>query len=279
MATLAPCPFSVVILTLNEAANLPTCLRSIAGCEDIVVIDSGSTDATVSLARQSGARVLVRPFDNFANQRNFAQTQVPFRSPWVFHLDADETFTPELLAECAAIATSADSQELDGYYVAPHMIFQGRWIPHCTDYPAWQARYVRAPQFRFIEVGHGQREAPGMRLGKMRSGYRHDLSAGGETEWLAKHRRYAQAEARTHQVEALRPQELFSRTALTRRRALKRAVANIPFRPWARFIYQYLIRRGFLDGPAGLRYCQLIARYEGFIAEERRKLSDVRAAS
>jgi glycosyltransferase involved in cell wall biosynthesis len=263
--------FSVVILALNEERNLPGCLRSIAGCDDIVLIDSGSTDATVALAEQAGARVFVRPFDNFAHQRNFAQTEVPFRHPWVFHLDADETFTPELLEECAVVAASPEAAKRDGYYAAPRMIFQGQWIPHCTDYPAWQARFVRAPQFRFIEVGHGQREAPGMSLGKLKSGYRHDLSAGGEAEWLAKHRRYAQAEARTQHREALRLGELFSSTALTRRRALKRAAANIPFRPLARFIYQYFLRGGFLDGRAGLRYCRLIARYEGFIAEERKK--------
>jgi len=268
-----PAPaFSVVILTLNEERNLPGCLASIAGCDDIVLIDSGSTDATVALAEQAGARVYVRPFDNFASQRNFAQTEVRFRHPWVFHLDADETFTPELMAECSALANSFRATEPDGYYTAPRMIFQGRWIPHCTDYPAWQARFVRAPQFRFVEVGHGQREAPGMRMGKLKSGYRHDLSAGGEAEWLAKHRRYAQAEARHHTVEAVRWGELFSATALTRRRALKRAVANIPFRPTVRFLYQYFLRGGWLDGRAGLRYCQLIARYEGFIAEERKKL-------
>jgi glycosyltransferase involved in cell wall biosynthesis len=270
---MAACSFSVVILTLNEEVNLPGCLQSIAGCDDIVLIDSGSTDGTVALAAASGARVFTRRFDNFAQQRNFAQNEVTFRHPWVFHLDADETFTPELWAECSAAATAAGSAQLDGYYVAPRMIFHGQWIPHCTDYPAWQARFVRAPEFQFIEVGHGQREAPGMRMGKMKSGYRHDLSAGGEEAWLAKHRRYAQAEARTHRVEALNLSELFAAAALTRRRALKRAVANIPFRPTARFFYQYFIRRGFLDGKAGLRYCQLISRYEGFIAEERRKLS------
>jgi len=237
-----------------------------------VLIDSGSADATAEIARAAGARVFVRPFDNFANQRNFAQTEVAFRHPWVFHLDADETFTPELMAACAAAASAPEAAQLDGCYVAPRMIFQGRWIPHCTDYPAWQARFVRAPQFRFVEVGHGQREAPDMRMGRLQSGYEHDLSAGGEAEWLAKHRRYAQAEARSHREEPLQVSELFSSAALTRRRALKRAVAHIPFRPTARFIYQYFIRRGFLDGRAGLKYCRLIARYEGFIAEERKKL-------
>jgi len=173
--------YSVLILTLNEERDLPRCLASIRGCDDIVVLDSGSTDATAALAKAAGARVFTRPFDNFAGQRNHAQREIAFRHPWVFHLDADEQFTPELEAECRLAAGRTD---LDGFLVAPKMIFEGRWIPHCTDFPAWQARFVRAPQFEFIQAGHGQREAPAMRVGRLGANYLHDLSSGGEAEWL-----------------------------------------------------------------------------------------------
>jgi glycosyltransferase involved in cell wall biosynthesis len=263
--------FSVVILTLNEERNLPLCLASTAGCDDVVILDSGSTDRTAEIARTAGARVFVRAFDNFAGQRNFAQTEIPFAHSWVFHLDADEQLTPSLVEACRVMSQRTD---LDGAYVAPKMMFMGRWIPHCTDYPAWQARFVRAPQFRFIEVGHGQREAPGMRLAYLQEGYLHDLSASGEADWLEKHRRYARAEARTHQgdVSGIPWRNLFSGDALLRRRALKRASHALPCRGAFRFIYQYVLRGGFLDGRAGLRYCQLLARYEGFVSEERRKL-------
>jgi len=265
--------FSVVILTLNEERNLPLCLASAAGCEDVVVLDSGSTDRTVSLAEKTGARVFIRPFDNFAGQRNHAQKQIPFHHPWVFHLDADEVFTPALLAECRERATE-NRTDLDGYFVAPRMLWQGHWVPHCTDYPAYQARFVRAPQFEFVEVGHGQREAPGMRMAHLRANYLHDLSSGGEAEWLEKHRRYAQTEARAH-LQNTTPKpwgDLFSAERLRRRRALKRLSYALPFRPALRFLYQYVLRRGFLDGRAGLDYCQLLARYEGFIADELNRL-------
>ena len=263
--------YSVVILTLNEERDLPRCLASAASCDDLVVLDSGSTDRTVELARAVGARVFVRPFDNFAGQRNHAQREIPFRHPWVFHLDADEHLTPELDAECRAAAARTD---LDGFMVAPKMMFQGRWIPHCTDFPAWQARFVRAPQFRFVEVGHGQREAPGMRLARLRASYLHDLSSGGEAEWLEKHRRYARAEARQHLSGAAPApvRELFAADRLRRRRALKHLSYALPFRPFLRFVYQYLLRRGFLDGRPGLRYCRLLARYEAFTTEELRRL-------
>ena len=264
-------PFSVVILTLNEERNLPGCLQSVAFCDDIVVLDSGSTDGTDAIAREAGARVFVRKFDNFGGQRNFAQKHIPFRHPWVFHLDADEELTPQLAAECERHSREMD---LDGYYVAPQMMFFGRWVPHCTDYPAWQARFVRAPQFEFIEVGHGQREAPHMRLGRLTESYRHDLTTGGVGEWLDKHRRYAKAEAASHlaTIEKLGLTTLFGSNKLLRRRALKQLSYRLPFRPFFRFVYQYILRRGFLDGRPGFQYCLLLARYEGFTSLEIKRL-------
>ena len=269
-----PKVYSVLILTLNEERNLPRCLASVAACDDIVVLDSGSTDRTVELASAAGARVFTRRFDDFAGQRNFAQREIPFRHPWVFHLDADEELTPELDAACRTAAVRAD---IDGFYVAPKMMFMGRWIPHCTDFPAWQARFVRAPQFAFVQAGHGQREAPQMRLDRLSASYLHDLSAGGETDWLEKHRRYARAEAHAHLAVpgAIRWGDLFIGRQLQRRRALKQLTYSLPGRPALRFVYQYLLRGGFLDGWPGLRYCRLLARYEGFAAAELRNLRAV----
>jgi glycosyltransferase involved in cell wall biosynthesis len=265
--------FSAVILTLNEERALPGCLASLRGCDDVVVLDSGSTDGTAALAEASGARVFTRPFDTFAGQRNHAQRAIGFRHPWVFHLDADERMTPELAEECGRAARRGD---LDGFRAAPKMIFEGRWIPHCTDYPAYQARFVRAPQFAFVQVGHGQREAPGMRLENLREGYLHDLSIYGQDAWLAKHRRYARAEAEAlsqgRGAEGASWGRLFSPDPLVRRRALKRLSFALPLRPAFRFAYQYGLRGGFLDGAQGLRYCLLLARYEAFIAQEIPKL-------
>jgi len=265
--------FSVLVLTLNEERDLPRCLESIADCDDIVVLDSGSTDGTAAIARAAGARVYVRPFDNFAGQRNFAQREISFRHRWVFHLDADEKFTPELAAECR---TATAREDVDGFFVAPRMLWEGRWIPHCTDFPAWQARFVRAPEFQFIEVGHGQREAPAMRMGWLQSNYLHDLSSGGDGEWLERHRRYARAEARHLLTADHRPRwrELFSADRLHRRRTLKQLSHRLPGRPALRFVYQYFLRGGFLDGAPGLHYCRLLARYEAFTAAELRRLRE-----
>jgi glycosyltransferase involved in cell wall biosynthesis len=263
--------FSVLILTLNEERNLPRCLASARASDDLVVLDSGSTDRTREVAAAASARVFVNRFENFAQQRNHAHREIPFRYPWVFHLDADEQLTPELVAECN---TYRGAEPLDGCWVAPKMMFRGRWIRRCTDYPAWQARFVKARGFEFIEVGHGQREAPHMRMGRLHASYLHEVCQGGEAAWLEKHRRYAVAEARRHALdrERIRISDLLTSDPLERRRAMKRLSYALPARPIVRFMYQYVVRGGFRDGAAGWRYCRLLARYEGFTAAEIRRL-------
>lgn len=270
-----PWRFSVVVLTLNEERNLPGCLATLAGCEDIVVLDSGSTDRTVEIARAAGARVLVHPFRDFADQRNYAHAAADFRHDWVFHLDADEQMTPDLAAECNALPSDAP---FDGYYAAPRMMFAGQWLKHCTDFPAWQARFVHVRNFRFVQVGHGQREAPGMRMGHLQGSYLHDITVDDEQEWEKRHRRYARAEAAEYLAQARPLSEILGTLIrgpmLARRRALKYLSYALPGRPWLRFFYQHWLRRGFLDGPAARRYCELLARYESFTGEAIRELRD-----
>ncbi|MFT3782028.1 MAG: glycosyltransferase family 2 protein [Nibricoccus sp.] len=267
--------FSVLLLTLNEEKNLPACLSCLAGCDDIVVIDSGSTDRTVELARAAGAQVLTNRFVDFANQRNFGLEHAQFKHEWVLHLDADEHLTPELFNECVETALR-NPPDMDGYFIAPKMIYHGRWIPHCTDFPAFQARFGHIKRFRFVQVGHGQREAPHLRLGHFRHSYLHLLSAQTDREIEQKHRRYAVEEAKAFLQRARttthRITELFSVNKLNRRRALKALSQRLPAPGFFRFVYQYILRRGFLDGAAGLRYCVLLARYESWIATEIRRL-------
>lgn len=267
-----PAPVSILILTLNEETNLPTCLAAVRSFDDIVVLDSGSTDRTVAIAREAGARVVTNPFKDFASQRNFAHETVAFRHPWVLHLDADEIMTPELVAECTNLP---DNPALDGYYVAPRMMFHGQWLRHCTDFPAWQARCVRAKRFRFIQSGHGQREAPDMRMGFLRGTYLHDISIHDEAEWFRRHRRYACEEAAQFLAQdqplPVILRQLVRGPALSRRRAVKHLSHYLPGRPALRFIYQYLLRGGFLDGRGAYRYCRLLADYERLTGEEIRR--------
>lgn len=264
--------FSIVILTLNEEQNLPACLASAQGCDDVVILDSGSTDRTTEIALAAGARVFVNRFENFGQQRNHAHDAIPFRHDWVFHLDADEKLTPELVSECAERAGSPEAETLDGYFAAPKMIFHGRWISHCTDFPAWQARFVHVRRFRFIQVGHGQREAPGLRLGRLQYAYSHNLSSQSEEEIKAKHALYARAEAITFMANRRPVDELWkalrSGDRLVQRRAIKEISYHLPARGLLRFVYQYILRGGFLDGVPGFVYCRLLSHYESSISSE-----------
>jgi glycosyltransferase involved in cell wall biosynthesis len=264
--------FSVIILTLNEERALGPCLESVRGCDDVVVLDSGSTDGTAALARAAGASVHRNAFVSFAQQRTYADTRLPVRHAWAFHLDADERFTPELFAECAAWP---DDAPCDGALAAPRMLFRGHWLRRCTDYPAYQARFVRRGVFRWVDVGHGQREEPGTRLGRLQAPYDHEMMVHGEEEWLAKHRRYAVQEATAYRREA-RPlaaelRSLRAEDPLLRRRALKRISQRLPGRATLRLLYQYVLRGGFLDGGPAWAYCRLLARYEAEVARAIRR--------
>src|SRR5690606_23614359 len=127
----------------NEAANLPRCLASVAWSDDVVVVDSGSSDGTVDVAQTHGARVMARAFDSFAGQRNHAMEHAGFRHRWVLHLDADEVVTDSLRTELMAIAGS-DTVAYPVYRIPSRIIFMGRWLKHAGMYPAYQVRFGRA---------------------------------------------------------------------------------------------------------------------------------------
>jgi len=264
--------FSVIVLTLNAEKTLPACLASIRGCDDMLVLDSGSMDATAAIARQAGARFLTHAFESFAQQRTFADKHGGCRHPWAFHLDADEEFTPELFQECLAWG---DPGRCDGAWAAPRMIYREKWLRHSTDYPTLQARFVHRGRFRWIQSGHGQREAPDMRMTRLHSDYLHHFMACGEAAWLDKHRIYARLEAEQHL--STRPpihwRGFLSGDSTLRRRSLKSLSYHLPCRPALRFLHQYVIRGGLLDGAPGLHYCRLLARYEAFARDALRELS------
>ncbi len=266
---------SVLLLTLNEAANLPACLAAVAWSDDLVVLDSFSQDDTVAVAQRLGARVYQRAFDSFAGQRNYALDHIDFKHDWILHLDADEVVTPALRAEMrAAIQTGL----ADAYRIPSKMMFRGRWLRYSGLYPSYQVRLGHRERFRFKQVGHGQREdlAP-ERVGTLAEPYLHSSFSKGLTEWFEKHNRYASDEA-SETVRLLAGNRrldwggLWSRDQTRHRRALKALSCRLPFRPSLRFLYMYLMRRGFLDGHAGLTYCRLLAIYEYLIVLKTQEL-------
>jgi glycosyltransferase involved in cell wall biosynthesis len=263
---------SVLILTYNEQPNIERCLRSVSWSSDIVVLDSGSHDATCEIARNAGARILIRPFDNFAGQRNFGVEHGSLRNEWVLHLDADEEITSELREE---LIVAAQAHGKDAYRVASQLIFQGKWLKYSAMYPTYQVRFGRKQSLRFQEIGHGQRETlPAEKLGTLKNAIVHHNFSKGLSDWFDRHNRYSSAEAMTILSGPFRKPiaGMSLGDPVERRRAMKSMSQVLPFRPLLRFLYMYVLRRGFLDGSAGFTYCCLLAIYEYMIVVKLKEL-------
>ena len=269
--------FSILILTRNEEANIEPCLASVAWCDDVVVLDSHSTDRTCEVAAARGARIFKREFDDFGAQRNYALDHVEFRHPWVFHLDADERFNDTLRRECDEAITE-DSHS--AYFVANRIIFLGRWIKHSSQYPYHQVRFVKRGEARFAKSGHGQREDRVERAaGYLRTPYDHLNFSKGIADWVDRHNSYSSEEAAEASALCEGPiplADLISSGPLERKRALKRLHARLPARWLFKFFYLYVVRGGFLDGYPGLAYCTLNGFYDFLITakikEQHRRL-------
>ncbi|MDQ3523950.1 MAG: glycosyltransferase family 2 protein [Chloroflexota bacterium] len=268
---------SVVILTLNEGCNLQRCLDSVSWSDDVVLIDSGSTDDTVDIARAAGARVLLRSFDTFACQRNHAMEAGEFRHAWVLHLDADETVTPALRDEMVAIATRPNPP-FPVYRLPSRLIFMGQWLRHAGMYPAYQVRLGHKDALRFVDYGHGQRETQAPEsVGTCTAALDHYNFSKGVNDWFSRHLRYARREAMQAIDETgsrLQLRHAWSRDPTMRRRTLKQLAYRMPLRPLLRFFYIYILKRGFLDGVAGFHYAAMISVYQYFIDLNERELRE-----
>lgn len=256
---------SVLILTYNEADNLPICLSSVVGSNDVVILDSCSTDGTRDIAVQHGARVYVHPFINWADQYNYALGSIPFKNPWVLMLDADELCPEPLWQEIEILLRG--SPDFDAYAIPYRNMFWGSWIKHSSSYPIWIPRLFRAgrPIYEDREVN------PTIRIpaGRLQNQFVHHSFRKGLEHWIAKHNSYSTQEA-LETLKHLRSgtadwRGLFDADPIRRRRALKNLSFRLPFRPILKFVYMYFFRRGFLDGLPGLRYCTLQAVYEYMI--------------
>ncbi len=259
-------PVSVLVLTLNEASNIGACLDSVREFDDVTVLDSVSSDGTQALARQRGAVVIERPFDDWASHQNWAMRHITFRHPWVFYLDADERMTPELQAEVTAIAKDAKRPEV-AFYCGRRNWFMGTWIRHAMP-PGMIMRFFRPKRVRFERLVNPVPVIDGPH-GYLRNLFEHHNFSKGLSEWIAKHNTYSQFEAMEGmKLLAGAPPSLgrlLGRDAFDRRRALKELSFRLPCRPMAKFLWMYFLKRGFLDGRAGFTYCRLQAMYEYMI--------------
>lgn len=258
---------SVFIQTLNEEDNLPRCLNSLRWSDDIVVLDSLSTDRTAKIVETYGGRFYQRPYDGRAGNQNWAVENIEFKYPWVWYVDADEVTTSELAKEIQETCSAPSRPEV-AYYVRRRNYFMGRWLKHGGMYDVWIARLWRPDKIRW------QRDANPVAIidgptEYLKNDLIHYFFSKGIADWFARHNKYSSYEA----IETIRSRadgdlglrELFSKNPIVRRKALKRVSFRLPARPFAKFSYMYLLRAGFLDGKAGLTYAAMLSVYEYLI--------------
>lgn len=266
-----------LIPTKNEEKNLPHALESCQFADRVFVLDSGSTDGTEDVAKRYGASFHYHAWEGFARQKNWGLDNLPIETDWVFILDADEMITPALqkellrIASCAAIAQSA------GYYVNRYFVWEGREIRHCGYYPSWNLRFFRRGKARYEERDVHEHMVVDGAVAYLQGEMHHEDRRGREYLWQ-KHLHYADLEANemlkssSHKSTAgLKPS--FFGNALERRRAIKERVwPYLPARWVLRFFYMYILKRGFLDGSAGLDMCLFMSRYEREISRKYHQL-------
>ena len=243
---------TVILLTYNEEPNLPQALRSVCGWADqVIVLDSYSTDRTVEIARDFGCEVYQHSFEDYARQRNHALT-LPTRNDWVLFLDADEWLPEELKREIAEVISRNPPE--NGFYIKWRFIWMGRWIRRGY-YPTWILRLFRYSKARCEERGVNEHLIVEPPVGYLNHDFIHE-DRKGLAEWIAKHVRYARREAeellkRQHGVEQTEINARLFGTQAERKRWLRRHIWERlpPFvRPWFYFVYRYVLRGGFLDG-------------------------------
>ena len=261
-------PISVLIPTRNEAGNLPRCLAALDGwADEIVIVDSASTDATVEIAEAAGATVLQFSYGGgWPKKRQWALDTHSFRNEWILLLDADEILDERVRNEIAAAVARNDH---DGYWLRFRLHFLGRPL-RFGGFDLWKLFLFRKGKGRYerrirgeqtgvmsdIEV-HEHVVCDG-RVGRLRSPVRHE-NWNSLFRFIAKHNEYSEWEARVyHEGEAgeMKPR-LFGGTQAQRRRWLKQRMIRVPGFPLITFLYHYVLKLGFLDGRAGLIYCAL----------------------
>jgi len=220
---------SISIITLNEEKNIARCLKSVAWADEIIVVDSGSKDGTVEIAKGLGAKVIHNEWKGFSEQKDFALRSCT--NEWVLSLDADEEVSEELKNEITGILQADPS--FDGFYIPRKTFFNGKWIKSCGWYPGFQLRLFKKSLTRLTDR-------------KVHEGF----VVAGEVGYLTKdilhytHFDLKSTFAKINNYSTLEAEESY----LTKRSTPLNFIVN----PLAAFLQHYILRRGFTDGVEGL---------------------------
>jgi glycosyltransferase involved in cell wall biosynthesis len=263
---------SVLILTYNEEVNIADCLRSVSWSNDVVVLDSFSTDQTSEIARSLGACVAQRRFDDYASQRNFGLSELRYRNPWVLMLDADERVPADLRDEMLhAVDTVPSDVCLLRMRRRDHLY--GRWIRRSSGYPTWFGRLARIGRV-WAERPYNEEIKTNGQVASLSHHLDHYPFNKGFHEWIMKHDRYSSMEAAllARGATSWRWRQLLAADPGQRRVAAKGVLYSMPCRPALVFLGLYIARGGIFEGRAGLTFCMLRSWYEFMINCKYREL-------
>lgn len=267
-------PATILIQTKNEEASIEKCVAALRDFDEIIVVDSDSTDRTAELATASGATVINFTWNGeYPQKKQWQLEHVPTRNPWILFLDADEYPSRELVEEIAAIVSDPLERRVAfdipiSYHFAGKVLKYGhrvvkrsllkRGFNHYED-----TGLLKLPVMTELEV-HYQPEARGG-VGRTEGLLaHHDLDP--VRTWFDRHNRYSDWEAYIHADPAMR------RTVRSSKSLQGQRFDVVPFKPLAFWVYSYLVRRGFLDGRAGLDYSVALATYYWQIGLKTREL-------
>ena len=236
---------SCVIITYNEEKNIVACLESIKGVADeIILVDSYSTDNTVSIAQGMGAKIFYKKFMGFGDQKAFAVEQACHN--WILSIDADEILSSELTQSILAVKNNPLQ---DGYYINILTNYCGKWIKHCGWYPKHKLRLLNKHE------GHINRN-------KVHEGFEmnNTKSSLGHLQGDLLHHSYNTISEHSRKIQ------LYTELAAkhSAEKGMSTSLLKIIFGPRWTFFYHYIIRKGFMDGYWGYVLCKNIS-YESFI--------------
>lgn len=231
---------SVIVITKNEEHNIQECLASVKWANEIIVVDGGSSDRTVDIARQATKEVHERPWEGYGAAKNFALSQCS--GDWVFWLDADERVTPELKREIQSVIHSMDGTYA-GYSMPRKAYFLGRWIKHCGWYPGIVVRLFKRGEGKFTEHKVHERLEVRGNIGGLHADLLHYTDPN-LFHYFDKFNRYTSLAAE----ELVESGQSFS-------------LGQLLFRPPWTFFKMYVLRAGFLDGIQGFILCVLSSSY------------------
>lgn len=250
-------PISIIILTYNEEKNIKDCFESAAGwSNEMFIVDSGSTDKTIEIARRYTNKIYYHTFENYAKQRNWAQNNLPIKNKWIFHLDADERVDEELISELKKIFSS-DEIKTDGFMVPRKTIFNKKWIRHGGHYPIYHLRMFKKEKGSCEERLYDQHFILKGKVAKIKGNIINVIESNPRLLRI-KQQRWVRPEAQA----ALTYYPLHNKqhgfdlkdNPIEERKWLKNNVYyKMPLfiRPFLYFFYRYVFKLGFLDGKNG----------------------------